>query len=66
MTTVAPRRANLAAAASPMPDDAPVSTMRFPARSTSPWPDNRSIRGGRMPASSRLSLTRCSGLLLTP
>ena len=29
-TTVAPRRANFSAAASPMPDDAPVSRMRLP------------------------------------
>ena len=61
-------RANFSAAASPMPDDAPVSRMRLPSRSTSCWPGRYSSNcgaiGGRMLASTSSLASRRSGLLL--
>ena len=63
------RRANFTAAASPMPDDAPVIRTRLPSRSMSRWPGRYNINcgaiGGRMLASTSSSASRRSGLLLT-
>jgi hypothetical protein len=63
----APRRANFSAAASPMPEDAPVSRTRLPARSTGLRRRRSacSVNAGRMLVSNRLSDSRRSGLLLT-
>ncbi len=62
--TMAPFAANFSAAASPMPDDAPVSRIRLPATSMSPRACSRSVSGGRMLVSSSCSEIRRSGFLL--
>ena len=67
-TTVAPWRANCSAALSPMPDEAPVSRTRLPARSILVAPgrgSRRGVSGGRMVARAICSASRRSGFLLT-